>query len=185
MHASRVVPEQERLPGRMRPVDEVERMCEEIVLDSLHALSRQRARLFDHLLAYAPEAGIFGWIVHVRRFAGQHTARLEELHRGLVVRIVSLLWLVLGIQVVEVAVELVEPVHGRQKLVAISQVVFADLGGHVALWLEQLGQCRILRLDPLRRAGHAHRRQAGAHRDLPRDQCGTTGRAARLRVAVG
>jgi hypothetical protein len=52
--------------------------------------------------------------------------------------------------VIEVAVELVEAVDGRQELVAVAQVVLANLGRHVALRLEQLGECRILRLEPLR-----------------------------------
>jgi hypothetical protein len=65
------------------------------------------------------------------------------------------------------------------------QVVLADLGRPVALRREQVAQRRILRLDPLRRARHPHRRQPGAHWDLPRDQRGAPGRAARLRIAVG
>jgi hypothetical protein len=101
-----------------------------------------------------------------------------------VARVVGLLGLLLGVQVIEVAVELVEAVEGREVLVAVAQVVLAVLGGHVALRLEQLGERRIFGLDALLGARHAHRRQAGAQRDLPGDERGTPGRAARLRVRV-
>jgi hypothetical protein len=179
------VPEQERLAGRVRSVDEVERACEQVVFDRLHPLSRQRARVLDDLLADAAEACVLRRVVVVRSLAVKHSARLEELHRRLVARVVGLLGLLLGVQVVEVAVELVEPVHGRQELIAVAQMVLADLGGHVPLRLEQLGQRRILRLDALRRTRHAHGGQTRAHRQLPRDQRRTASRAARLGIAVG
>jgi hypothetical protein len=43
-----------------------------------------------------------------------------------------MLRLLLGVEVVEVAEELVEAVHGRQELVAVAQVVLAELAGGVA-----------------------------------------------------
>src|SRR6185436_7800529 len=43
-----------------------------------------------------------------------------------------------GVEVVERAVELVEAVHGRQMLIAVAEVVLAELGGGVPLGLEQL-----------------------------------------------
>jgi hypothetical protein len=46
--------------------------------------------------------------------------------------IVAVLGLLLGVQVVEVAVELVEAVDRRQQLVAVAQVVLAELAGGVA-----------------------------------------------------
>ena len=45
--------------------------------------------------------------------------------------------LVLGIEVVEVAEELVEAVDGRQELVAVAEMVLAELAGDVAQRLEQ------------------------------------------------
>jgi hypothetical protein len=48
-----------------------------------------------------------------------------------------MLRLLLGVQVVEVAEELVEAVVGRQVLVAVAEVVLAELAGHVAVRLEQ------------------------------------------------
>jgi hypothetical protein len=102
-----------------------------------------------------------------------------------VARVVGLFRFLLGVEVVQVAVELVEPVHRGQELVAITQVVLADLRGRVAERLQQLGQRRILRLQPLRRTRHTDRRQAGAHGQLPGDQGGPAVGAAGLGVAVG
>jgi hypothetical protein len=43
---------------------------------------------------------------------------------------------ILGIQVIEISEEHVEAVHRRQELVAIAEVVLAELTRGVALWLE-------------------------------------------------
>jgi xanthosine utilization system XapX-like protein len=64
-----------------------------------------------------------------------------------IVRVVELLGLFLGVQVIEVAVELVEPVHGRQELVAVAQVVLAELPGRVAKGLQDLGQRGVFLLQ--------------------------------------
>ena len=63
--------------------------------------------------------------------------------------------LVLGVQMIEVAEELVEAVHGRQELVAIAEMVLAELSGRVALRLEQLGNGRVLLRHPLLRGRQA------------------------------
>jgi hypothetical protein len=44
--------------------------------------------------------------------------------------------LVLGVQVIEIAKELIEAVHRRQKIIAVAEMVLAELPGHVALGLE-------------------------------------------------
>ena len=81
-----------------------------------------------------------------------------------ILRIVGQLRLFFGVEVIEVAEELVEAVHGRQKLVAVAEVVLAELAGGVAERLEQLGNRRVLRLQADRRAGHA---------DLGQARCGS------------
>jgi xanthosine utilization system XapX-like protein len=60
-------------------------------------------------------------------------ARTELLLELRALRVVGVLGLFLGVQVVEVAEELVEAVVGRQHLVAVAEVVLAELAGHVAL----------------------------------------------------
>ena len=55
--------------------------------------------------------------------------------------------LFLGIQVVEVAEELVEAVNGRQKLVPVAQMVLAELAGGIAQRLQRLGDGDIAGLQ--------------------------------------
>ena len=52
--------------------------------------------------------------------------------------------LVLGIEVIEVAEELVEAMHGGQEFVAVAEMVLAELPGRIALRLQQLSNGRIL-----------------------------------------
>ena len=57
----------------------------------------------------------------------EHAARAELLAELGVLRVVGMLRFLLGVEVIEVAVELVEAVHRGQVLVAIAQVVLAEL----------------------------------------------------------
>src|ERR1700752_3855668 len=63
-------------------------------------------------------------------------------------------------------------------------MVLAYLGGQIALGLDQLGQRRVLGLQPQRRARQTHRSQASAQRDLPGNERRPTSGAARLGIAV-
>ena len=75
--------------------------------------------------------------------------------------------LLLGIEVIEVAEELVEAVYGRQKFVAVAEMVLAELAGGVAERLEQLGDGGVFVLQADGCAGNADLGQAGAERDWP------------------
>ena len=114
------------------------------------------------------------------------TPRVPKLlpQRG-VLEVVGMLGLVLGVQVVERAEELVEAVRGRQVRVEVAEVVLAELTGHVAERLEQLGDRHVARLQPFLRAGQAHLQQAGAERRLAGDERRAAGGAALLAVPVG
>ena len=74
----------------------------------------------------------------------QDAARTELRFEGGVLWIVGMLGLVLGVQVIKVAEELVEAVHGRQELVAVPEMVLAELRRGITLWFEQLGNGRVL-----------------------------------------
>jgi hypothetical protein len=87
--------------------------------------------------------------------------------------------------VVEVAEELVEAVIGRQHLVAVAEVVLAELAGGVAERLQQLGDRRILGLQADGRAGDADLAQPGPVHGLPGDERRPSSRAALLAVGVG
>jgi hypothetical protein len=102
-----------------------------------------------------------------------------------VLRVVVGLRLFLGVEVVEVAEELVEAVDGGQVLVAVAQVVLAELAAHVALFLEQVGNGRRPVGDAVIRTRHADGEQAGAERVLAEDEGRPAGRAALLGVGVG
>ena len=117
--------------------------------------------------------------------AVQHAARAELLLERRILRIVGQLRLFLGVQVIEVAEELVEAVHGRQVFVAVAEVVLAELAGGVAERLQQFGDGRVFRLQADGGAGHADLGQAGADRVLAGDEGGAAGGAALLRVVVG
>ena len=104
-----------------------------LVVDRLHALLGQRAGVLDLLGAVRVGPGV------------DHAARPELLAELGVLRVVLVLRLFLGVQVVEVAEELVEAVVGRQVLVVVAEVVLAELAGGVALGLEQTGDGRVFR----------------------------------------
>ena len=85
---------------------------------------------------------------------------------------------------VEVAEELVEAVGGRQELVAVAEVVLAELPGHVALRLQELSDGRVFLLQSLRRAGQTDLRHAGPEGNLAGDERRTPGRTTLLAVVV-
>ena len=89
----------------------------------------------------------------------EHAARAVFLLELGVLRIVVGLRLFLGVQVVEVAEELVEPVHGRQVRVAVAKVILAELAGGVALLLQQVGDGRRPVGNALGRTRHANGQQ--------------------------
>ena len=89
------------------------------------------------------------------------------------------------VEVIEIAVELIEAVHRRQELVQVAQVVLAELTGGVAHRLQRGGDGRRLGRHSDRRAGLADRGQPRADRQLAGDEVGASRRAARLGVVVG
>ena len=72
-----------------------------------------------------------------------------------------MLRLILGIQVIEIAEELVEAVHRRQEFVAVAEMVLAELAGRIALRLEQVGDRRILLRQPLFRGWQPDLQESG------------------------
>ena len=120
----------------------------DVVVDGLHPLGGQRAGVLDGLLADRTELRVVGFgRVLGECLALQHPTRQRQFVKPwelVLVRVVELLRLFLGVEVVQVAEELVEAVHGRQVLVQVAEVVLAELAGGVTERLEQLGDGRIL-----------------------------------------
>ena len=117
MHARGVPPNEEGHACLLLPVDEVQRRLRGLLVHGLHALLGQRASVLDLLCPVRIRPGV------------QDTARAELLPEFGVLRVVQVLRFFLGIQVVEVAEELVEAVHRRQVLVTVALVVLAELPG--------------------------------------------------------
>jgi hypothetical protein len=183
-----VHPAEERLVVRVLARDEVLGRGDELVVAGLHPLLGQRPGVLDPLPADPAPPRLLGRVVGIGRPAAQHAARtvpgpeLGELRR---VRVVRELRFLLRVEVVEVAEELVEPVHRRQELVAVAEVVLAELPGGVAVVLQQLGDRRVLHLQSDRRPGDAYLGQAGAEAALPGDERGASGGAGLFAVRVG
>ena len=186
MHAGRIEPDQERLLVLDRAVDEIGRRVQEFLVDRLHALLRRAGPVSSHFcLPQGPKRGSSPGVVGRGRGALQDAARAELRLEARVLRIVGVLRLVLGVQVIEVAEELVEAVDGGQELVAVAEMVLAELAGGIALRLQEIGHGRILVRQALLGGGQADFQQAGAHRALAGDEGGAAGGAGLLAVIVG
>ena len=185
VHVGEVHPDEERLVGVLLPLDEVHGPVGDVVVDRHHPRLGQRAGVLAHLLADLAEARIDRRVVPVRGLAVHHAARSVLRTERRVFRIVRQFRLFLGVQVVEVAVELVEAVHGGQELVAVAKMVLAELPGRIAERLEQLGNRRVFLLQPERGARQADLGQAGAQAGLAGDERGPAGGAALLGIIVG
>ncbi len=176
------------VPAACLALDEVEPVLEHLVVDRLHPLLRQRAGVLDPLPADTAEALVLGVVVLVGRPGVDDAARpeaLAEMREVLGRRPVRQLRLLLRVQVVEVAEELVEAVHGRQVLVQVAEVVLAELPRRVAERLQQLGDRHVLGLEADVHAGDADLAEAGAVDALAGDERRAAGGAALLAVGVG
>ena len=147
--------------------------CGDLVVDRLHALLAERTGAFDLLRAIRIGPAV------------DHAAGLVLLDQRGILEVVLVLELFLGVEVVERAEELVEPVRGRQRLVRVAQVVLAELRGHVALVLEQFGDRHVTGLQAFLRAGQTDLQHARAEARLAGDETRAAGRAALLAVPVG
>ena len=102
----------------------------------------QRAGVLDLLLADLAPARLHGRVVRVRRPAVDHVARTDFVHQG-----PADSWggrVLHGIEVIEIAEELVEAVDRRQELVQVAKMVLAELAGGVAHRFECGGDRRRL-----------------------------------------
>ncbi len=161
---------------------------DEVVVARFHALLRERTGVLDRLLADAPEARVVGRIILVAGLALQHAARpelLPEVRKILLRWIVVHLRLLFRVEVIEVAVELVEPVDRRQELVAIAEMVLAELSRHVSERLQEFGDRGILGAHALRSGRDAHFRQTRAIAGLPGDERRPPGGTGLLAVRIG
>ena len=135
VHAARIEPDKERFLVAVGAVDEIRRCLEEFLVDRFHALLGERPGVLALLFAPGAEAGIVAGRIGRGSHALHDAARTELRPEGWILRIVRILRLVLGIEMVEIAEEFVEAVHGRQEFVAVAEMVLAELAGRIALRL--------------------------------------------------
>jgi hypothetical protein len=175
------------LPAAMLALHVVAGGVGELVVAGLHPLTGQRSRVLDPLLPDPAPTRVLLRVVLGRRPATEHPARAEplpELLETVFLGVVGVLRVFLGVQVVQVSEELVEPVYGRQELVLVPQMVLTELRGRVAVVLQELGDRRILGAQPDRRRGKPHLAEPGAEDALSRDERRASRGAALLAVGV-
>lgn len=117
--------------------------------------------------------------------AFQYAARTEPGQELRIFRVVLVLGFLFGVQVIEVADELIKTVHRRQELIAIPKVILAKLACHIAFGSQKLGNGRVFGRQPLLCAGQTDFGQPRSNRALAGDECGSTRGAGLLRVVVG
>src|SRR6476619_3766324 len=132
MHPGSVPPQEERALGRHLALHEVNRRIHGLVVDRLHAFDGKRTGVLDVLLANLAPARIDSLIVDVGGKRSDHAPRTELRLERWILRIIGIFWLFLGVQVIEIAEKLVEAMHGRQELVAVAEMVLAELPCGVA-----------------------------------------------------
>src|SRR5262245_61622095 len=120
MHARAIPPAEERFAGLGLPPNEVDGRVGRLVVDRLHAFLGEWSGVLNALATDLAETRIDRSIVLGGRFAFEHAARTEFLFEGGVLWIVGMLGLFFGIQVIEIAEKLVEPVHRWQELIAVA-----------------------------------------------------------------
>src|SRR5271157_2135962 len=123
VHMSRVGPDEERLSVLVCAPDEIVCGPDRFVVYRLHAFPGQWPGVLDLL----PAIPIGPAVKHP---TGAKV--LPEVGKVRFGRIISQFRFLLCVQMVEVAEELVEPVHSRQVLVPVAEVVLPELTGSVS-----------------------------------------------------
>ena len=203
MHARRVVPEEERLAVALGLVHEALRVLDQHLVEGRHVVlglletllhvrdvghvrvRRQRALVHDPLLADLAPARHHRLVVVVGRPAVHQVARPVLRMEGWIPGEGVPVGVRHGVEVVQIAEELIEAVQRRQVLVQVAEMVLAELSGGIALRLERGGDRAGLGRHADVGAGLADGRQARAQGNLAGDEGGPARRAAGLGVVVG
>src|SRR5580704_13134640 len=108
-------------------LDEVDCAGQKFLVNRFHALGIEGACVLNYLLADLSEGFVYRVVVFVSRPTFQYPARTELLAKVGILGIVRILRLLLGVQVVQVAEELLETVDSRQVFITVAEMVFAKL----------------------------------------------------------
>src|SRR5262249_4993487 len=118
VHAGWVEPKEERFTVVLRLLDEFHRVAENFVVNRLHALRTEFSCVFDLLLADLSPTWLNRGVIHVRRPTMDHVAGSYRL--SCCGRIVGMARVLHRVQMIEIAEELIEAMHGRQELVEVT-----------------------------------------------------------------
>ena len=169
MHPGGVEPDEEWFFGLVLAVNEIQGRAEEFLIHRFHALFGQGAGVFD----FAASRGFY------------HAPGAELLFEGRILGIGRIFRSLFGVEVIEVAEELVKTVGRGQELILVAQVVLAELASGVAQGFEEFGQGRVLLAEAQVGARQPHLGHARAHRHLPGDEGGPSSGAGLLAVIIG
>ena len=142
MHASPAPPEKEGLFSFVLPVNEVNGCIGGLIVNSFHALFRQRTRIFDFAIGIGMNDTAWAEF-------------FSEIRILLGVRIVRQFRLFLRIEVIEVPEEFVEPMIGRQMLILITKMIFAKLSCGISHEFQHFSDGGIFRFEPKLCAGQS------------------------------
>src|SRR5262249_15953848 len=150
----------------------------------LHSLLGERSGILNRLFTDLAELLVDSRVVLVGSLALQYAARPEFLSEVRVLGIVRIVGLFFGIEMVEVSEELIESVHSGQMLVAVAEVVLAELPGGITEIFHELSNRGIVEAETKRCARHANLGEAGSNRRLSGDKRGSPRGATLLTVEV-
>ena len=114
VHARGVEPDKKRLVSICGVCDEALCFGDDLVVDGLHPLLGERARVLDAPICVAVNDPA-------------RSESLAEVREVFLRRIVGIFGFFLCVQVVQIAKEFIKAVVGRQELVAVPEVVLAEL----------------------------------------------------------
>ena len=203
VHAGRVVPAEERLAGLLGviAVEPVNDVGGDFLVHRFRALQRERTFVLAHLVLRRAVGGLHpkdrarrghasaGLRVNTARWVRDsgNRNRFAWRHDGLHGRAavdVREAHLLHGVQVIEVAPELLEAVGGRQGIGMVAQMVLAELAGGVAQIEQELGERRRAGSQIRNGARQLRQDHARAVRMHSGEEGAAPGRAARLGVVV-
>ena len=168
MHPGAVPPQEKWLFRLVGTGHKVESFGGYLHIDRFHPLLGQRAGIFDFPISATAD----------------HTTWTKFLFKGRIFRVVRMLGLLLGIQVIKVTEKLIKSMVGWQHFVAVTQMVFAELSGHITFRLQHGRYSRIFFFHAFGGSGKTHLGKARAHRRLPGDECRASCGAALLTIPV-
>src|SRR5262249_57970321 len=112
----------------------------------------------------------------------QDSARTETFSECRILRIVDILRLLLCVEVVKIAKELIEAVLGREKFIFVAKMIFSELSGRVTQRFKQFRDRRIFRAQADVGTRQANLGQSRSDRRLPSNERCASRSAALLSI---